>query len=559
MRRVSGALNRQTTTPVPHQRTRRQHMIQVLTSMPAGKCVPIAAIPLLREDAASLSIEMAFEMQETVEILMNAVNINVRATLVPTLADGRFRSMDDVNLSYTGNARPGEAVVPWIELISGNNGGGVAAVHHYLGEHAMPGDMVNASYLVAYNTAWNFYAKNLSPDIPLLDRLNVDLARAFWPRNQFTHIVPNFDDAAMEGEVALSLTDADLKVRRVGDAGIYDFRAPVATIGDLEITTSDNVKRSVSASSAGDGHMVVNGAPANSGMAKLHNLYTELDDVFAELRQNSLKISLANIQLAQQTQAWAGIRKKYAELPEEMLIDLLMDGITVPEQAWRQPIPLFSGNVVVGQQKRYASDGASLTESVTNGVTGLSFRVSIPAVPCGGVIIVTAEAAPGQLFERMENPWLHARSVDDLPAYMPDLLDPQKVDVVYNRRIDIDHDDPDDVYGYEPLNARWNNFGPKIGGRFYRPQVDAGFDEDRQRIWAVETQNPTLTEDAYLVPADIHLKPFVSSLIEPFDCLASGSAVITGNTVFGGALIESTAISDYDKVLERVQTERIEK
>jgi len=67
-----------------------------------------------------------------------------------------------------------------------------------------------------------------------------------------------------------------------------------------------------------------------------------------------------------------------------------------------------------------------------------------------------------------------------------------------------------------------------------------------------------LTEDAYLVPADIHLKPFVSSLIEPFDCLASGMATITGNTVFGGALIESTAISDYDKVLERVNTTRIE-
>lgn len=558
MRRVSGALNRQTTTPVPHQRTRRQHMIQVLTSMPAGKCVPIAAIPLLREDAASLSIEMAFEMQETVEILMNAVNINVRATLVPTLADGRFRSMDDVNLSYTGNARDGEAPIPWIELIAAG-APGYNKIHHYLGAHAKSDDMVNAAYTVAYNQAWNYYAKNLSPDITLKDRLNVELAQAFWPRNQFTHIVPNFDDAAMEGEVALSLTDADLQVRHRGDGGIYDFRTPVENIGDLEITTSDNVKRSVSASSAGDGHMVVNGAPANSGMARLHNLYADLDDVFAELRQGSLKISLANIQLAQQTQAWARIRKNYAELPEEMLIDLLMDGITVPEQSWRQPIPLFAGNTVVGQQKRYASDGASLTESVTNGVTGLSFRVATPAVPCGGVIIITAEAAPGQLFERMEDAFLHAQSVNDLPAYMPDLLDPQKVDVVYNRRIDIDHDDPEDVYGYEPLNARWNNMGPKIGGRFFRPEVDAGFDEDRQRIWAVETQNPTLTEDAYLVPADIHLKPFVSSLIEPFDCLASGGAVITGNTVFGGALIESTAVSDYDKVLARVPTDRIEK
>lgn len=533
-------------------------MIQVLTSMPAGKCVPIAAIPLLREDAASLTVEMAFEMQETVEILMNQVNINVRATLVPTLADGRFRSMDDVNLSYTKNAREGEAVVPWIETLPGDLGSGVWPVLHYMGEHVAEGDNINASYLVAYNKAWNYYAQNLSPAIPVRDRLATDLARAFWPKNQFTHIVPRFDDAAMEGEVTLALTEQDLQVRRRGDGGAYDYLAEVKAVGDVGAITSDGVTRTITTSSGGGGALIANGAGPAQAMTNLTNLYTGLEDVFAELRNNSLKISLANIQLAQQTQAWSVLRKKYAELPEEMLIDLLMDRINVPEQAWRQPIPLFAGNIVVGQQKRYASDGANLTESVTNGVTGISFRVATPQVPCGGVIIITAEAAPGQLFERMENPWLHAQSVDDLPAYMPDLLDPQKVDVVLNRRIDIDHDDPDDVYGYEPLNAKWNNFGPKIGGRFRRPKVDAGFDEDRQRIWAVETQNPTLTEDAYLVPADIHLKPFVSSLIEPFDCLASGNASITGNTVFGGALIESTEISDYDKVLERVNTTRIE-
>lgn len=533
-------------------------MLQVLTSMPAGKCVPIAMIPLLREDAASITLEMAFEMQETIEILMNPVNINVRATLVPTLADGRFRSMDDVNLSYTKNARDGEAVVPWIEQITVTNMGEGIPIMGYMGEHAADGDKINASYVVAYNQAWNYYAKNLSPAIPLRERLSGDLARAFWPRNQFTHIVPRFDDAAMEGEVTLSLTEQDLQVRRRGDGGAYDFLAEVKAVGDVGVVTSDGVTRTITTSSGGGGALIANGAGPAQAMTNLTNLYTGLEDVFAELRNNSLKISLANIQLAQQTQAWARLRKQFSQLPEEMLIDLLMDGIHVPEQAWRQPIPLFQGNTVMGQQKRYASDGASLTESVTNGVTGLSFRVATPAVPCGGMIVITAEAAPGQLFERMENPWLHAQSVDDLPAYMPDLLDPQKVDVVLNRRVDVDHDDPDDVFGYEERNARWNNWGPRIGGRFYRPKVDAGFDEDRQRIWAVETQNPTLTEDMYLVPADIHLKPFASSLIEPFDCLASGMASITGNTVFGGQLIESDAVSDYDKVMERVDTSRIE-
>lgn len=78
-------------------------------------------------------------------------------------------------------------------------------------------------------------------------------------------------------------------------------------------------------------------------------------------------------------------------------------------------------------------------------------------------------------------------------------------------------------------------------------------------IWAVETQNPTLTADAYLVPEDIHLKPFWTSTIDPFDVITLGQAEITGNTVFGGLLIEATADSDYEKVLERVEQGRIEK
>lgn len=551
MRRISGRPSRTTTTPVAVQRTRRNHQLRCMTSLPAGKCVPIAVIPLLREDAASVSVSMALEMQETVEILLNGVNVDVHAWLVPTLASPRFRSMDDINLSYTGKAREGDAVVPWFETaVAGDYG--TNEIHDRLGKHAKPTDQVNMAYVEAYNLAWNHRATEVSPKIPHRDRLDKTLAQAFWSQNMFSHVVPDYDQAVMEGEVALTIAEQNLALK----GSVDDRYVPVGGNGQ-QLTVS-------AAGTTGLGVVGVSGtqvlAAGTSGqVTNIGNLRADLQGAVAELAAGGITISLANIDMARKAQVFANIRKRYNGLTEEMLIDLLMDGITIPEQGWKKPILLHHGHTQFGMAKRYASNGDALTQSVVNGAAALDFRISTPAVPCGGVIIITAEISPEQLFERQEDPYLHAKGVADLPAYMPDYMDPEPVEVVPNRYIDIDHDDPDDVYGYAPNNYRWNSAGPCIGGRFLRGEVDAGFDEDRQALWAVETKNPTLTEDAYLVPADIHLKPFWTSTIDPFDCITLGNAQISGNTQFGPLLIEATTDSDYDKVLERVDQDRIEK
>ena len=538
---VNGIANRMTTTPVPVSKSRRNHKIRNLTSMPAGKCVPIAVIPLLREDSMSAQVSLSFEMQETVEILLNSVNVDVHAWVFPNLASDRFRSMDDINLSYSGQKRAAEpAVIPWFELAAAG-AYGTNAIHDRLGKHAKSTDMVNMAYVEAYNACWNYRANQVSPNIPQRARLDKTLAQAFWSRNSFSHIVPDFDQAVMEGEVALNVTNQLLPlVKTPADSGIVVKFAGGSTRG-LVINAGDNIVR---------------GAGANFASTQT---ITEFTNVFAELQDNGITVSLANIDMARKTQAWAEIRKQYSGLSEDMLIDLLMDGISIPEQAWKEPILLHHATTQFGMAKRYASNGEALTQSVVNGAAQVQFRIATPPVPCGGVVIITAEISPEQLFERRLDPYLHAQSVDDLPAYTRDFLDPEKVEVVQNRYIDIDHDTPTDVYGYAPLNYRWNDAGPNIGGRFIRPTVDAAFDEDRQAIWAVETQNPTLSEDAYLVPADIHLKPFWTSTIDPFDCIAIGEAAITGNTVFGAQLIEATAVSDYDAVLAKVDQDRIVK
>lgn len=550
---------RHLTSPLDVPRQRRNHPVRNMTSLPAGKVVPLAAVPLLREDEMTASFTCAFEMQETVEILLNGIDVVVDTWLIPNLAFERFRTMDDVNLAYTGNVRPGHAAVPYFETgVAGDPAAN--QIHMRLGKHARATQVVNWAYVEAYNLLVNFDRAEVSPNIPQRTRLDKTLAQSMWPTNKFAHIVPDFDQAVMEGEVALSIADQNLVLKGTKGAGadvgrFQGVRKDPANGVNVSMVTADGIGRNLYTTA----NAVALTGSGSQNIIDMTNLVVDLQGAVAVLADNGVTISLANIDMARKAQVFANIRKKYNGLTEDMLIDLLMDGITIPEQSWRQPTKLKSERTQFGMAKRYASNGDALTQSVVNGAAALSFSVKVPRVPCGGVVMVVAYIAPEQLFERQEDPYLTATTPAKLPAFLPDHLDPEAVEVVQNDYIDNDHDTPTDVYGYAPQNFKWNTAGPGIGGRFYRPAVDAGFDEDRQSLWAVETQNPLLTKDAYLVPADIHLKPFWTSTIDPFDCVTGGQIVITGNTQFGPMLIEQNGTSDYDEVLDRVDQDRIEK
>ena len=156
-----------------------------------------------------------------------------------------------------------------------------------------------------------------------------------------------------------------------------------------------------------------------------------------------------------------------------------------------------------------------------------------------------------QLFERQMNPYLYTSAVVDLPDALRDELDVQKVDLVLNRQVDVTHAAPASTFGYEPKNAKWNRWGPKLGGKFFRPATTGANDEVRQRLWAIESANPVLGATFYLCPA-IHLKPFLDTVSDPFEATVAGGAVIQGNTVFGGMLVENTNL--YAKVIAKAPT-----
>ena len=161
-----------------------------------------------------------------------------------------------------------------------------------------------------------------------------------------------------------------------------------------------------------------------------------------------------------------------------------------------------------------------------------------------------------QLFERQKDHYLHNTSVSNYPEFTRDELDPEKVSIVTNDHIDVDHSNPNAIFGYAPLNHEYMRSAPNIGGKYYRPDVDAAFDEDRQKIWANETVDPELTEDFYLCN-NVHHKVFADSTSDAFEITARGIFEITGNTVFGGALKEAT--DDYDQVMADVDQTRLTK
>lgn len=545
----NGQNTRMRMDPIPVVRSTRGQDFRGITSGYPGKAIPLVAFPLLREEQLNTTrFRFSFEMMETADLLMNAVSVRVLAYLVPNSAFDRFNGMDELNRSYMKeNIADGGTVTPYFETMAFAKATNEILVH--LGLHAKEGDLVNTAYVEAYNEIFNYRARNRSPDLALRTKLDVTLAKAFWNHQTWANVVPDFDQAVIDGQVALNVVDAQMPVKGLSFAGV----AAAAGAG-----TSWDATGVVP---TGQPTVLVGEAQAAKfvGAKTLTNAAvsaTNLPQIFAELQANGITVSLSNIEVARKTQAFAALRKLYTGHTDDYIIDMLMNGLTVPEQQWREPMLLADNSTVFGQSKRFSTSADDLTAAVANGATFIDIAVRTPRCPMGGVVMLVAELMPEQLFERQQDPYLYTSDQDTLPEFLRDTLDPEKVEVVENKYVDVIHATPTGTFGYAPLNHKWMRRGPMIGGKFYRPDVDGPVDEVRQRFWAVETMNPTLSTDFYLCTA-INTKPFVVTNQPPFEIVTRGLGTITGNTVFGPTLIEAS--DDYDTIMAEVPDERIDK
>lgn len=521
---------RTNTTPISIARSVRQINQIVATSMPAGKMVPVTAFPLLREDQLRNSmIHCKVDLMETAEIIRNGIKCRFMAYFVPFLAFERFNGgMDEFNRSYMKqNIADGATVTPFFTTMTAGAVGSIP-IHKYLGFHAAPTDVINTAYIEAYNLIWNFRARNRSETLYQAKKrlmTNTGLAPAFWQHEQFKYVVPDWDDVAMEGAVDLSFTSSNIPVRVPG------------------VTT---------------GQSTAEGLSLTAGTANLHYGAgtATVRQVFADLAASQVKISLANIELAKRTQWYAELKARFEGLPDSWIVDLLMQGVSVPEQMWKQPILIADKTEIFGIEKRWATDGANLTDAVVNGAAVCDLDMVLPRTPTGGIVMVVAEILPEQIFERGRDPLLFLTDPAKLPNAMRDDLDPQKVERMAKGEIDTSHADPNGLFGYRPLNWEWQKSNTRIGGKWFKAAPDNTFNEERQHFWTVEVANPAYNSD-FMISETFNTLPFVVTNQDVGEVQIHGAAVIEGNTQFGTRLLEND--NAYAEVMAQVDETRIAK
>lgn len=535
------------TTPIAVRHSSRTDRIRSITSCQAGQIVPLCFVPLLREDrVARGNIRVSFDMSETLHPLLNSVNVKVMAHFVSFLAFDRFDGFDSFNRSYQGVAEPATGTpITFFPTVAFAKD---APFWKTLGVQWKEGVGINRAPLEAYNVLVNWRRRARTDRLPERTVTDNSLAEAFWKNTAVASVVPDWDQSASEGQVDLNMVSTKVNLKGIGLGGSPNAAGSNNNVRLPGGVTSGTgwpswVIRHDAGTTAGAAVMYVKSDPAHPGYP----------DIFGELAEAGISVSLANLELARQTQAFAKLRERFDGIDDDHIIDLLMEGIRVPDEALKQPLLLSSANTIFGMQERHAMDGASLDVSRTTGQTSVQLRFRTPPMNTGGIILVTAEIVPEQLYERMKDKFLGISDAGLLPNYLRDFLDPEKVEVVQNDRIDVHHATPSGTFGYAPLNQWWKRDLTRAGGKFYRPNPDT-FVEDRMRFWSADQLNPTLADDFYMV-SDLPNTVFADSLADPFEVVTLGEVGIIGNTVFGDPLTEDTG--SYEDIMADVDTGRI--
>ena len=525
MKTEKNLMMRKQNNPVAFPKTRRPDQRVLQTSARAGKVMPAGFIPLMPQDTvlSGSSVMITAKMEETERMLANAVHFRAHAYFVSLAALDRFDGLDSVAYAWAGRVGA-ESVVDKFTYSSATHDD----FYHAFGEHIKNGEQVNSIYNEAYNHVVNYRRKQVSISLPERTVTDHDLARSLWGSTAIARIVPDFDQALLEGEVPLNIVNGKFNVSTAAGSGEY-----VTVQSDIDGTRRLNTSGS--------------GVYVNSNTLGGEAL-------FAEMAENGVTVSLSTLDAARKTQAFAKLRQQYAGNDDE-LIDMLMRGLEIPNAAYHDPILIGSANGTFGYTQRFASDAANLDTYVTNGETSVSIPLRMPKQPTGGVIVLTYEIIPEPVFDRQADMFLRLDD-DELPNALRDHLDTQQVDVVPNRFVDALHTTPDGTFGYAPMNYHWSRSRVGVGGRYLRTLLSDPSDEDQQNIWSVRTVDPVLDEDAFLVPSDLAHNVFRDTLSDPFIVQVAYNASIEGITQFGGALYE--AQGDYDAVAEVIPTDIIE-
>lgn len=546
---------RQSIDPVHFNQSTRKDIAVLMTSARAGVVAPMAYIPLLPGDSCSGRVGIDVQLKEMPKPLLNGVFANVQAWFVPKSAHPFFSGKDELLHAMAGEkiksmSQSGALVErdapSYFHVISESasqswiNG----PIGKTLGLHIPPSaaGRTNTDLVDAFNLIYNFRLAAHSSRLPRRPYLSEGSAShntlppAFWPSSRLSRVVPDYERALVVGALDLDVTAGRLPVTGIGIGPL----SAVAPNREAYKTTKSDVTNSTTSKAWKVGENLT-----GTFVAIEKQLDANLPAIYAEMQGTSVGITLADIDKARTTQAFAKLRTAYAGNDttgfdnDDALVALLMQGINVPKDEFKRPWLLDSKRVAVNFAERYATDAANLDASVTLGRASAQLSLNVPQQDVGGLIIVTVEVLPERIDERMGDEYLLMQKFDDLPNALRDVQRVEPVDMVLNRRVDAKHLAPNQLYGYEPMNDKWNRDFTRLGGDFHMATPGGGWTENRSNIWQTEIVNPTFGATHYLAPAPFPHNVFADPAAHAFEAVVRHAVSIVGLTQIGDVLAEN--------------------
>lgn len=552
---------RQSSTPVAFNRTTRRDESVTMSSGRAGKVVPVTYFPLLRGDSASGRVGVDVELAEMPRPLLNGVVANFQAWFVPKSAHPQFSGMDEFIHSYQKEQIKalGQADRDAPDFFTTLNGADVTTVagsefFKTLGLHVPAGTEIQTDLIDAFWLVYNFRLAAHSSRLPRAPYASEDLQAstalppAFWPTGRLSRIVPDYERALIMGSL-----DLDISAGRISVKGLLADRGPAQSMSPGSIEPGDNLQETdihgsrMGAAWAGQYRNVLIKDEGGYGQDHLRSL-------FADMAGITIGTSLADIDMARTTQAFAKLRTAYAGNDatgfdnDDAIVAELMQGFSVPDDAFKRPWLLDSARVPFGMVERHATDAANLDASVSQGRASAQLSLNVPSTDVGGTVIVTVEILPERLDERQSDEWLHITDPSALPNALRDVQRPEPVDMVLSRRVDAAHTTPNALYGYEPMNDVWNRATTRLGGAFYQADPQNPWTEQRSAIWQTSIVDPEFTADHWLAPAEFPHDVFSDTTADAFEVVARHSVAIAGLTQIGDVLQENN--DDYAAVTD---------
>jgi len=555
---------RQNQKPAPFERTTRVDNVARQTTGRAGVVGLIDYFPVLRGDAVGGQLAYDVTLNHMPKPLRNSVMANVQAWFVPHSALPRFQSYSEFmhayqqeNIEYanpTTGAHVTRTPAPLFTRIAeiSAQANAIRASEHYdmLGLQLPTGSVgayINDMIFDAYSMVWNFRAQAHSNRIPLRDTFMANtalatvFARAFWPQNRFSRVVPDYEQALVMGELSLDVIAGQLPIMNMWRLNLGTNPNYVNETANDRLTTSATDMRIGyhNGTDTADQLRITANRASPVGVAT-----NTLTGAYAELAGNTFNVTLADIDKARQTQAFAKYRTSLhgnnptGYINDDAIMAELMQGFEVPWDEYDRPILIGSQMSRFQMMERPATDGPSLDLSTSRGRVQGRIPVNVPQNDIGGVVIVTLEVLPERIYERQYDPYLGVTDAFGLPDALRDIRRTEPVDIVQNKRLDVAHTTPNGIYGYEPMNDKWNREFTFLGGEFHQSVPSSDWTETRSALWIPEISNPTYTVDHFLAPANFPHDVFSDETKPAFEVTVARTCVIRGLTQFGDPLVE---------------------